>query len=53
MENSKRKHRVDIYRGVTGRRKHAETYVFMYPLFFSSTRAKNDQLRVLGKFRER
>jgi hypothetical protein len=30
----------------------AETYVFIYPLKTSGDRAKNDQLRVLGKFRE-
>jgi hypothetical protein len=29
----------------------AESYVFMH-LLFSGDRAENDQLRVLGKFRE-
>jgi hypothetical protein len=41
-------HRVDTHRAGTDRCKHCETYVFMYPLF-SGDRAKNDQLRVLGK----
>jgi hypothetical protein len=46
-------HRVETYRAVTDRRsKHCGSLRFhAYPLF-SDDRAKNDQLRVLSKFRE-
>jgi hypothetical protein len=48
----RQRHRVDTYRDGTGRRKHCGDLRFHILHFFSGDRAKNDQLRVLGKFRE-
>ena len=43
--------KLNTYRAVTGRRKHCRNLRFHVTTFFSDW-AKNDQLRVLGKFRE-
>jgi hypothetical protein len=53
LQNLDRGHRVDTYRAVTDRRKHCGNLRFHVPTFFQATGpAKNDQLRVLGKFCE-
>jgi hypothetical protein len=44
-------HRVETYRDVTDRRKHCGRLRFHVPTFFSGDLAKNDQLRVLSKFK--
>ena len=49
--NKKYRHRVETYRDVTDRCKHCGSLRFHVPTFFSGDRAKNDQLRVLSKFK--
>jgi hypothetical protein len=44
-------HRVETYRDVTDRRKHCGRLRYHVPTFFQATGAKNDQLRVLSKFK--